>query len=107
MTPFSNLHIGFNARLFPNNWRPVLNEIHASMLHISDTRLPETNEHLPLGMGTVDFARYCQLLRASKFHGPAILEIGGLPKSGGYDRDTDAALIDSLERLRSAYNQNA
>jgi hypothetical protein len=33
------------------------------------------------------------------FHGPAILEIGGLPKSGGYGRDTDQALADSLQRL--------
>jgi sugar phosphate isomerase/epimerase len=73
-----------------------------SMLHIADTRLPETNEHLPLGMGNVDFAHFCRLLRAGNFHGPAILEIGGLPKSGGYDRDTDAALIDSLHRLQAA-----
>jgi sugar phosphate isomerase/epimerase len=74
----------------------------ASMLHVSDTRLPETNEHLPLGMGSVDFTRICQTLRAGNFQGPAILEIGGLPKSGGYNRDTDAALIDSLHRLQAA-----
>ena len=73
-----------------------------SMLHIADTRLPETNEHLPLGMGTVDFAHFCRVLQAGNFYGPAILEIGGLPKSGGYDRDTDAALIDSLHRLQAA-----
>lgn len=72
-----------------------------SMLHISDTRLPETNEHLPLGMGNIDFAHFCQVLRQGNFHGPAILEIGGLPKSGGYNRDTDEALIDSLQRLQA------
>jgi L-ribulose-5-phosphate 3-epimerase len=72
-------------------------------LHVSDTRLPETNEHLPLGMGSVDFAHICDLLRAAKFDGPAILEIGGLPKSGGYGRDTDEALIDSLHRLMNVY----
>lgn len=73
-----------------------------SMLHVSDTRLPETNEHLPLGVGTVDFRRFRQTLQAGDFQGPAILEIGGLPKSGGYGRDTDAALVDSLQRLRAA-----
>lgn len=73
-----------------------------SMLHISDTPLPEVNYHLPLGMGTIDFAAYCQALLAANFHGPAILEIGGLPKSGGYGRDTDATLIDSLQRLQAA-----
>jgi sugar phosphate isomerase/epimerase len=73
-----------------------------SMLHVADTRLPETNEHLPLGLGTVDFSHFRQTLRAGDFQGPAILEIGGLLKSGGYGRDTDAALIDSLRRLREA-----
>lgn len=73
-----------------------------SMLHIGDTRLPETNEHLPLGMGTIDFARFGATLYAGNFHGPAILEIGGLPKSGGYDRDTDEALINSQQRLQTA-----
>jgi sugar phosphate isomerase/epimerase len=73
-----------------------------STLHISDTRLPETNEHLPLGMGNIDFANFCGRLHAAGFEGPAILEIGGLPKSGGYGRDTDSALVDSLQRLRSA-----
>lgn len=73
-----------------------------SMLHIADTRLPETNEHLPLGMGTVDFEAFCRLLRIGNFQGPAILEIGGLPKSGGFGRDTDEALIDSLRRLQRA-----
>lgn len=69
-----------------------------SMLHVADTRLPETNEHLPIGMGTIPFAELWALLHASGFRGPAILEIGGLPKSGGYGRDTDEALVDSLHR---------
>ncbi len=73
-----------------------------SMLHVADTRLPETNEHLPIGMGTIDFAKRWALLRAGGFQGPAILEIGGLPKSGGYGRDTDEALVESLRRLQVA-----
>ena len=73
-----------------------------SMLHVSDTPLPTVNYHLPLGMGTIDFAAYCQALRAGGFQGPAILEIGGLPKSGGYGRDTDEALVASQERLKAA-----
>jgi L-ribulose-5-phosphate 3-epimerase len=70
-----------------------------SMLHVSDTSLPETNYHLPVGQGSVDFAAYFGALRAARFAGPAILEIGGLPKSGGYGRDTDEALRESLLRL--------
>lgn len=73
-----------------------------SMLHVSDTPLPEVNYHLPLGLGTLDYAAYCQRLLHEGFSGPAILEIGGLPKSGGYGRDTDDALIDSLHKLSAA-----
>jgi L-ribulose-5-phosphate 3-epimerase len=76
-----------------------------SMLHVSDTPLPEVNYHLPLGMGTVDYPAVCHALRRGGFRGPAILEIGGLPKSGGFNRDTDAALVDSRDRLRAAYTQ--
>jgi len=70
-----------------------------TMLHVSDTRLPTVNDHYPLGMGAIDFPAYCRALVAGGFSGPAILEIGGLPQSGGYGRDTDDALIDSLHRL--------
>jgi L-ribulose-5-phosphate 3-epimerase len=73
-----------------------------TMLHVSDTRLPTVNDHYPLGMGTIDFVAYCHALRRGGFAGPAILEIGGLPQSGGYGRDTDEALIDSLRRLEEA-----
>jgi sugar phosphate isomerase/epimerase len=73
-----------------------------SMLHVSDTPLPKVNYHLPLGLGSIDFPLYCQALQRGNFTGPAILEIGGLPKSGGYGRDTDAALVDSLQRLAAA-----
>jgi L-ribulose-5-phosphate 3-epimerase len=76
-----------------------------SMLHVSDTRLPATNEHLPLGQGRVEFAHFTQSLRATQFEGPAILEIGGHPKSGGFGRDTDAALIDSRQRWLAAQQQ--
>ena len=71
-----------------------------TMLHVADTPLPAVNHHLPLGRGTIDFPAYCHALLARGFRGPAILEIGGLPHSGGFGRDTDAALIDSLARLR-------
>lgn len=74
-----------------------------SMLHVADTRLPETNEHLPIGLGTIDFGHFGMLLRAGGFTGPAILEIGGLPKSGGYGRDADEALVDSLRRLQAVW----
>lgn len=70
-----------------------------SMLHVSDTPLPEVNYHFPLGQGTVDFAHYFGELRQRGFTGPAILEIGGQPKSGGFGRDTDEALLDSHQRL--------
>lgn len=71
-----------------------------SLLHISDTPLPDVNYHLPIGLGSVDFAHYFRELQRRGFHGPAILEIGGQPKSGGFGRDTDAALSDSLQQLR-------
>jgi sugar phosphate isomerase/epimerase len=73
-----------------------------SMLHVSDTPLPETNHHLPLGRGTLDVGRYMRELTTRGFHGRAILEIGGLPKFGGFGQDTDAALIDSRARLLAA-----
>lgn len=73
-----------------------------SVLHISDTPLPNVNYHLPLGMGTIDFPAYCRALAVGHFAGPAILEIGGLPQSGGYGRDTDAALLDSQQRLKAS-----
>ena len=72
------------------------------MLHVSDTPLPEVNHHLPLGLGTVDFESYCQALIQGGFNGPAILEIGGLPKSGGFGKDTDEALINSRQILEQA-----
>lgn len=67
-----------------------------TLVHASDTPLPETNHHLPLGRGTVDLAP----LRAFE-DVPVILEIGGLPISGGPGFDTDEALLDSLARLRA------
>ncbi|MBN1486477.1 MAG: TIM barrel protein [Anaerolineae bacterium] len=73
-----------------------------SLVHVSDTPLPEVNHHLPLGLGSVDFIAYCKTLLEQGFSGPAILEIGGLPKSGGYGRDTDIALKDSLHFLQNA-----
>ena len=70
-----------------------------SLLHISDTPLPALNQHLPLGAGTIDFARHLDVVLAEGFSGPAILEIGGPPGSSLH-RDTDEALSDSLQKLR-------
>lgn len=78
-----------------------------TMLHVSDTPVPQLNYHYPLGMGAIDFTSYCRGLQDRGFAGPAILEIGGLPKSGGYGRDTDAALIDSARRLHQAFDSTS
>ena len=67
-----------------------------TLVHVSDTPLPETNHHLPLGQGSVDFS-----VLAGIDDVPVILEIGGLPHSGGPGLDTDEALLDSLARLRA------
>jgi L-ribulose-5-phosphate 3-epimerase len=74
---------------------------HIGLLHVSDTRLPSTNDHLPLGLGNIDFTAYLKTLHHSGYSGPAILEIGGLPQSGGFGRDTDAALSASRHQLQS------
>lgn len=73
-----------------------------TIIHVADTPLPEVNHHLPLGLGNIDFGHYMGELQQRGFAGPAILEIGGLPKSGGYGRDTDQALVDSQQRLQAA-----
>jgi len=65
-----------------------------TLVHVSDTPLPETNHHLPLGRGSVDFS-----VLAGIDDVPLILEIGGLPHSGGPGLDTDDALLDSRARL--------
>jgi L-ribulose-5-phosphate 3-epimerase len=67
-----------------------------SVVHVSDTPLPETNHHLPLGRGNVDLTPLRGFADV-----PLVLEIGGLPHSGGPGLDTDEALLDSLERLRA------
>ncbi len=74
-----------------------------SMLHVSDTPLPDTNYHWELGRGNVDFAGLGRGIRASGFDGIAILEIGGAPWSGGFDQDSDDALKRSLAHLRNAW----
>jgi sugar phosphate isomerase/epimerase len=66
-----------------------------SLVHVSDTPLPETNHHLPLGRGSVDFTVVKDITV------PLILEVGGLPISGGPGFDTDEVLLDSLARLRA------
>jgi L-ribulose-5-phosphate 3-epimerase len=67
-----------------------------TLVHVSDTPLPETNHHLPLGRGNVDFDPVRTFEDV-----PLILEIGGLPHSGGPGLDTDDALRESLSRLRA------
>jgi sugar phosphate isomerase/epimerase len=66
-----------------------------TLVHVSDTPLPETNHHLPLGRGSVDLAPVRSFADV-----PLVLEIGGLPHSGGPGLDTDEALLDSLAVLR-------
>jgi sugar phosphate isomerase/epimerase len=70
-----------------------------SLVHISDTTWPEVNQHLPLGQGNLDLGRFIKPLLAADYAGCAVLEIGGLPKSGGYGRDTNTALADSRTHL--------
>jgi sugar phosphate isomerase/epimerase len=67
-----------------------------TLVHVSDTPLPETNYHLPLGRGKVDLSPVRALVDV-----PLILEIGGLPHSGGPGLDTDEALRESLAKLVS------
>ncbi len=67
-----------------------------TLVHASDTPLPETNHHLPLGRGTVDFSVLREIDDV-----PVILEIGGLPISGGPGLDTDEELSDSLNKLQT------
>ena len=73
-----------------------------SLVHVSDTPLPETNHHLPLGRGNVDFSPLFELDDV-----PLILEIGGLPHSGGPGLDTDEELLAALRRLRDGERESA
>lgn len=86
-------------------YRPLVSRM--QMLHISDAPAGETNFHLPLGQGDVNAAAYCRTLREGGFSGPAILEIGGTKKSGGFGKDTDEALLDSARRLQQAWDAAA
>lgn len=76
-----------------------------SLLHVSDSRLPQLNDHLPLGEGNIDLQGYCAALRERNFDGYAILEIGGQPQSGGYGQDTDDALRSSRALLADAFSR--
>ena len=82
-----------------NDWLSLMPRM--TLLHISDTPLPEVNHHLPLGLGNIDFAARFACLFQGGYTGAAILEIGGVPKSGGFGRDTDEALADSAGRLKA------
>lgn len=76
---------------------------YVTLVHVSDTPLPAVNHHLPLGQGTVALNPYCEALQGADFEGIMILEIGGLPISGGYGKDKDTALLESQMRLRHAW----
>jgi len=78
-----------------------------SALHVSDTPLPQINHHLPLGLGNVCVGSHLRALAAGGFAGPAILEIGGSPRSGGYGGDTDEALIVSRDLLLETVSAEA
>lgn len=74
------------------------------MVHVSDSPLPETNHHLPVGLGTVPVDTCLNAIAAD--HGACgalILEIGGHVVSGGHGRDTDEALRKSRRRLEDAW----
>ncbi|MBE2221718.1 MAG: sugar phosphate isomerase/epimerase [Anaerolineae bacterium] len=74
-----------------------------SLVHVSDTRWPDVNYHLPLGQGNLDFGKFIAPLVAVRYQGYAILEIGGMPKSGGYGRDTNEALIASRTQFQKSF----
>lgn len=71
-------------------------------VHVSDTPLPNLNYHWALGKGNLDWKMYLKPLKELRFAGPLILEVGGLPKSGGYGQDTDEALLSSKRILEKA-----
>lgn len=71
----------------------------ATLVHLSDTPLPATNHHLPLGRGSVDLAGVASALETARYDGPVVLEIGGLPHSGGPGLDTDEALRASRRQI--------
>lgn len=75
------------------------------LLHVSDTPLPDLNHHQPLGRGSLNLQELFAQLHTARFSGPAILEIGGQPFSGGFGQDTDQTLTDSLHYLRQLLNQ--
>jgi sugar phosphate isomerase/epimerase len=70
------------------------------LVHVSDTPLPQLNGHQPIGAGSLDVDGYLGAVVAEGYRGPLVLEIGGHPLAGGFGRDTDEALKDSLRTLR-------
>ena len=78
----------------PRGFAPLRDRL--SLVHASDTPLPTTNHHLPIGLGNIDFSVLAGV------DVPVILEIGGLPASGGPGFDSDEALRESQARLRAA-----
>lgn len=76
-----------------------------ALAHVSDTPLPAVNHHLPLGLGSVPLAQYSAAIPTQGDAPILILEIGGLPLSGGYGRDRDDALLDSRIRLEQAWRE--
>ena len=73
------------------------------LLHVGDTPWPVLNHHLPLGEGNLPLVDFLRPLYAAQFDGLAILEVGGLPASGGYGRDTDETLCASRAVLQEQW----
>jgi L-ribulose-5-phosphate 3-epimerase len=72
------------------------------LVHVSDTPLPQLNGHQPIGGGSLDLDGYLGAVLEQGYRGPLVLEIGGHPLAGGFGRDTDEALVDSLRRVRGS-----
>jgi sugar phosphate isomerase/epimerase len=75
------------------------------LVHVSDTPLPQLNGHQPIGGGSLDVEAYLGAAIDGGFSGPLVLEIGGHPLAGGFGRDTDEALSDSLGRVRTLLDE--
>jgi L-ribulose-5-phosphate 3-epimerase len=78
-----------------------------AVVHVSDSPLPELNYHWSLGKGSIDFKTYLKPLIKINYSGIFILEVGGLPKSGGYGQDTDEALLHSKQYLEKVLHDLA
>lgn len=119
------IQVGINGRFFPEQWRPATEEItfllnngfraiqflgSAEGFSVDKLGAPfpvvaqALQEAGVTAVMEVNVHRYCQTLQIANYSGPVILEIGGTPWSGGFGQDTDAAVLDSRNRLLAALN---